>query len=91
MKATKGAAYLNLQMKKFSAAKSFYRRASEIDPNDPEPYYSIAVIDWAQTYQPRMEVRAKAGVETRTTMIQFPECVQVRDEMPSGLRKGWRC
>jgi tetratricopeptide (TPR) repeat protein len=79
MKATKGAAYLNLQMKRFSAAKRFYHRASELDPNDPEPYYSIAVIDWTQTYQPRMEVRAKLGLRPEQPMIQFPECAQVRD------------
>jgi Flp pilus assembly protein TadD len=57
MKATKGAAHLYLQMKRFNTAKRLYRKASEIDPNDPESYYSIAVIDWTQTYQPRMEVR----------------------------------
>ncbi len=55
----KGIAYLYLQMKKFDQAKEFYKKASELDPNDPEPYYSVAVIDWTQTYQPRMEERAK--------------------------------
>lgn len=59
----KGIAYLYLQMKKFDDAKSFYRKAIEIDPNDPEPYYSVAVIDWTQTYQPRMEERAKLGLK----------------------------
>ena len=43
--------------------RSIYKKASELDPNDPEPYYSIAVIDWTQTYQPRMEERAEAGPE----------------------------
>jgi tetratricopeptide (TPR) repeat protein len=50
-------------MKKFEDAKTFYRKALDIDPNDPEPYYSIAVIDWTQSYQPRMEERAKAGLK----------------------------
>jgi len=59
----KGIAYLYLQMKKFEDAKTFYRKALDIDPNDPEPYYSIAVIDWTQSYQPRMEERAKAGLK----------------------------
>ncbi len=59
----KGIAYLYLQMKKFEDAKTFYRKAIELDPNDPEPYYSVAVIDWTQSYQPRMEERAKAGPE----------------------------
>ena len=46
----KGIAYLYLQMKKFDMAKDFYKKASNADPNDPEPYYSVAVIDWTQTY-----------------------------------------
>ncbi len=79
MNATKGAAYLNLQMKKFNTAKRLYRKASEIDPNDPETYYSTAVIDWTQTYQPRMEVRTKLGLRPEQPMIQFPECTQLRD------------
>src|ERR1700674_1306775 len=59
----KGIAYLYLQMKRFEDAKTFYRKANELDPNDPEPYYSVAVIDWTQSYQPRMEERAKAGLK----------------------------
>jgi tetratricopeptide (TPR) repeat protein len=59
----KGIAYIYLQMKKFEDAKTFYRKALEIDPNDPEPYYSVGVIDWTQTYQPRMEKRAALGMK----------------------------
>jgi tetratricopeptide (TPR) repeat protein len=59
----KGIAYLYLQIKKFDDAKTFYRKALEIDPNDPEPYYSVAVIDWTQSYQPRMEERSKVGLK----------------------------
>jgi tetratricopeptide (TPR) repeat protein len=59
----KGIAYLYLQEKKFEDAKTYYRKALEIDPNDPEPYYSVAVIDWTQSYQPRMEARAKLGLK----------------------------
>jgi tetratricopeptide (TPR) repeat protein len=59
----KGIAYLYLQMKKFEDAKTYYRKALDMDPNDPEPYYSIGVIDWTQCYQPRMEERAKLGLK----------------------------
>ena len=55
----KGIAYLYLQQKKFDLAKEYYKKASEVDPNDPEPYYSIAVIDWTQTYLPRQEARVQ--------------------------------
>ena len=59
----KGIAYLYLQIKRFDDAKTFYRKAIDLDPNDPEPYYSVAVIDWTQSYQPRMEERAKVGLK----------------------------
>jgi tetratricopeptide (TPR) repeat protein len=59
----KGIAYLYLNMKKFDLAKKFYRMAGDLDPNDPEPYYSVGVIDWTASYQPRMEERAKLGLK----------------------------
>jgi hypothetical protein len=59
----KGIAYLYLNQKKWDQAKQYYRMASDLDPNDPEPYYSVGVIDWTRSYQPRMEERAKLGVK----------------------------
>ncbi len=59
----KGIAYLYLNMKKFDDAKKYYRMAADMDPNDPEPYYSVGVIDWTACYQPRMEERAKLGMK----------------------------
>ena len=59
----KGIAYLYLNMKKFDDAKKYYRMAGDMDPNDPEPYYSVGVIDWTACYQPRMEERAKLGMK----------------------------
>jgi len=59
---TKGIAYLYLSMKKFEDAKKYYYMASDLDARDPEPHYSIGVIDWTQCYQPRMEERAKLGL-----------------------------
>ena len=59
----KGVAYLYLNQKKWDDAKKYYRMASDMDPNDPEPYYSVGVIDWTACYQPRMEERAKLGMK----------------------------
>jgi len=59
----KGIAYLNLQMKKWDEAKKYYRMASDLDPSDAEPYYSVGVIDWSACYAPRMEARAKLGMK----------------------------
>jgi len=64
----KGIAYLYLQMKKFDLAKDYYKKASQVDPNDPEPYYSVAVIDWTQTYVPRQEERAKLAMKPEDSL-----------------------
>ena len=51
-------------MKQFDKAKEFYKKASEARSRTMQrPYYSIAVIDWTQTYQPRMEECAKLGLK----------------------------
>jgi tetratricopeptide (TPR) repeat protein len=61
--AAKGIASLYYNMKKFDEAKKYNHLVSDLDPNDPDPYYSIGVIDWAECYQPRMEERAKLGMK----------------------------
>ena len=61
--AAKGIASLYYNMKKFDEAKKYNHMVSDLDPNDPDPYYSIGVIDWAVCYQPRMEERAKLGLK----------------------------
>lgn len=60
---TKAIAYLYLQMKKFDDAKKYYRLAADLDPNDPETYYSVGVIDWTLTYVPRQEKRARLDLK----------------------------
>ena len=59
----KGIASLYFNMKKFDDAKKYNRMVSDLDPNDADPYYSIGVIDWTQSYAPRMEERAKLGLK----------------------------
>ncbi|HZQ92569.1 MAG TPA: tetratricopeptide repeat protein [Terriglobales bacterium] len=59
----KGIAYLYLQMKKFDDAKEYYKKAIELDPNDPEAYYSVAVIDWTQSYKDSADLKAAEGMK----------------------------
>jgi len=76
----KGIAYLYLQMKKFEDAKTYYRKATELDPDDPEPYYSIAVIDWTQSYQPRNEERAKLGLKPGEQLKDKKVCEDLKSK-----------
>jgi tetratricopeptide (TPR) repeat protein len=86
----KGIAYLYLQMKKFELSKEFYKKASELDPNDPEPYYSVAVIDWTQTYQPRQEERAKLGMKPDDSLPAKDKkvCALVREKNTANIQEG---
>jgi tetratricopeptide (TPR) repeat protein len=59
----KGIASLYFNMKKFDQAKEYHAKAKELDPNDPEEYYSVGVIDWTQSYAPRQEARAGLGLK----------------------------
>jgi tetratricopeptide (TPR) repeat protein len=84
----KGIAYLYLQMKQFDKAKEYYRKATELDSNDPEPYYSVAVIDWTQTYQPRMEERAKLGLKPDEPLKDKKVCAALKEKNSSNIQEG---
>lgn len=89
----KGIAYLYLNMKNFEEAKKWYKRASEIDPNDPEAYYSVGVIDWTEAYQPRMEEFAKLGLKpTEQLSEKKPDekkvCAQLKTNYSDKVEEG---
>jgi tetratricopeptide (TPR) repeat protein len=58
----KGIAFLYMQQKKFEEARDYYKKAIDADPNDPETYYSVGVIDWSQTYKDAAEVKSKESL-----------------------------
>ena len=91
--AAKGIAYLYLNMKKFDDAKKYYRMAADMDPNDPEPYYSVGVIDWTACYQPRMEERAKLGLKPDENLNpknkdQKKVCAELKDKNWPSIQEG---
>lgn len=75
----KGIASLYFNMKKFEQAKDYHEKAKQLDPNDPEEYYSIAVIDWTQSYAPRQEERAKLGLKPEEPLKDKKVCESLRD------------
>ncbi len=60
----KGIAFLYMQQKKFDEARDYYKKAIDADPNDPETYYSVGVIDWSQAYKDAGDVKSKEGLHT---------------------------
>jgi len=44
--------------KKFEESKTYHQKHISLKPQDPSPYYSIGVIDWAIAYRGNTEMRA---------------------------------
>ena len=91
--AAKGIAYLYLNEKKWDEAKKYYRMASDLDPNDPEPYYSVGVIDWTACYTPRMEERAKLGMKPEENLNpknkeQMKVCTELKAKNSAAIQEG---
>jgi tetratricopeptide (TPR) repeat protein len=67
--------------KKFEESKSYHEKHIALRPNDPQPYYSIGVIDWALAYRGNTEMRAdynKAHINKQ---------VKDTDALPPDVRK----
>ena len=58
-----GIASMYFQMKRMDEAKEFYKKQIGLDPNSPEAYYSVGVIDWTLTYQPRMLLKTRLNLK----------------------------
>lgn len=74
----KGIASLYFNIGNLDKAKEYHLKVTQLDPNDPDAYYSIAVIDWTQTYKPRMEERAKLGLGANEPLKDKKVCEQLR-------------
>ena len=88
----KGIASLYFNMKKMDQAKEYYQKVADLDPNDPEVYYSIAVIDWTQAYQPRLEARAKLGLKPTDDIKDKKTCTEllsaIKDKNQAAVEDG---
>jgi tetratricopeptide (TPR) repeat protein len=84
----KGIGYLYWQTRKFDDAKQYYRQASELDPNDPEPHYTIGVLDWLQTYKPAMDERAKLGLKGDELLKDKKVCAELKDKNAALVQDG---
>jgi tetratricopeptide (TPR) repeat protein len=69
--------------KKFEESKSYHQKHIALKPQDPQPYYSIGVIDWALAYRGNTEMRAdynKAHINKQ---------VKDTDPLPPDVRKAY--
>src|SRR5260370_1079987 len=77
-------------MKKFDLAKEYYTEATAVETNYPEPYYSVAVIDWTQTYVPRQEERAKLGMKPDEALPAKDKkvCATMKERNTANVQEG---
>jgi tetratricopeptide (TPR) repeat protein len=84
----KGLAAIHFNLKEFEKAKEYHRKVLEKDPNDPETYYSIGVIDWTQAYQPRMEARNELGLKQEDPIKDKKVCEDLRAKNEQTVNEG---
>ncbi len=84
----KGIASLYFNINDLDKAKEYNQKVTQLDPNDPEPYYTIAVIDWTQTYKPRMEERAKLNLGPNEPLKDKKVCADLRERNQPMVQEG---
>lgn len=77
----KGMASLYMNMKKFDQSADYYKKAIEVDPNDPEAYYSVGVIDWTAAYKDTADRKAKAGLPGVEAPMKTKQDLKLCDEI----------
>jgi cytochrome c-type biogenesis protein CcmH/NrfG len=55
-------AQIYYNMREFEKAKEYQRRRLQVEPNNPEPYYWIGVINWATAYPRAQQVRKDLNI-----------------------------
>jgi tetratricopeptide (TPR) repeat protein len=73
-------AQIYYSMKKFDDAKKYNQRRIEIEPNNPEPYYWIGVLDWAIAFPNAQKVRSDHSLTQPNAKGELPP-------IPANLRK----
>lgn len=58
-----GVPELEKKFERLNEAKDWYKKLVEVDPQNKEGFYSLGVIDWAETYPVRTTARVKLGMK----------------------------
>jgi tetratricopeptide (TPR) repeat protein len=86
--ALKALAWRYSQRHEFDEADHYYRKALEVDPNDVESLYALAVMQWMQSYRTRQEKRAELKIRRSKPFITSPTCIEVRIENLARVEDG---
>lgn len=69
--------------KKFLESKSYHEKHIALSPQDPQPYYSVGVIDWALAYRGNTEMRADYN------RAHINKQIKDIDPLPPDVRKAY--
>src|SRR5215469_3665662 len=58
----KGLASTYEKIKDWDNARKDWQTLAQLDPNDPQTYYRLGVIDWVTAYKNAQEIKQKAGL-----------------------------
>jgi len=89
----KGIGYLYMNMKRWEDARTFYKKAIDLDPNDPELYYSVGFIDWSQSYKDAAEVKAAANMRVEDELKGKADqkyCDQIKAKDGAAVEEGMK-
>ena len=76
--ALKHLASLYMKLKRFDDSRKYYRKAIDADPNDPEAYYSVGVIDWSFVYKDIGERKGKVGLKIEDQLKSKQVCEEIK-------------
>jgi tetratricopeptide (TPR) repeat protein len=78
LEALKALGSLSFNVKNYEMARRYYTRATEIAPTEETAFYSLGVMDWIESYEPRMALRTRLGIRPLGTLYDKPECQELR-------------
>ena len=84
----KGIANLYMNTKNFEASREYYKKATDADPNDPEAYYSVGVIDWTAAYKDISERKARWGLGAEARVKSRQLCEEIKGENIVRIEEG---
>jgi tetratricopeptide (TPR) repeat protein len=84
----KGIAALYFDLKEFDKAKDYRQKVLEQDPQDPEAYYAIGVIDWTQTFGPDQAMRQRLNMKPAAPLANRKACEELRSKNQALVQEG---
>ena len=80
-------AQIYYNMKKFDEAKDYNQRRIKIEPNNPEPYYWIGVLDWAITWTAAQTLRKDHSLDAAKDPAHPDLLPVIPDKLPQAARR----